>query len=198
MWAGVWGWGCACVEKSAGPTNGDRRRDASLVICCRRGGSPYQRVWGGADGQGVRRPAAKPSGAARRRQRIGPGPDGRPRQRPHSMSTQRSATGRGAAPKSRRVASSAVLVQSAGSRQAAPLANGLPEAFWTIEEAWRSSSPCAEKRLVPQKSRVAAPGCGATFFRLAQHRPGQLGLGPAGAGRCLGSPPPARTGWAPP
>ena len=79
MWAGVLGWGCACVEKSAGPTIGDRRRDASLVGRCRRG-SPYQRVWGGADGQGFRRPAAKRSGAARRRQRIGRAPSGRPRQ----------------------------------------------------------------------------------------------------------------------
>ena len=40
----------------------------------------------GVDGQGFRRPAAKRSGAARRRQQIGPGPAGRPRQRPHSMS----------------------------------------------------------------------------------------------------------------
>ena len=106
---------------------------------CRRG-SPYQRVWGGVDGQGFRRPAAKRSGAARRRQRIGLGPDGRPRQRRIRCPLSGPRQGAGLLRRAVEWRRARSPVQSPlAAAEAAPLASGLPRGSWTIVDHRRRS-----------------------------------------------------------
>jgi len=85
-------------------------------------------------------PAAKRSGAARRRQRIGLGPDGRPRQRRIRCPLSGPRQGAGLLRRAVEWRRARSPVQSPlAAAEAAPLANGLPRGSWTIVDHRRRS-----------------------------------------------------------